>query len=933
MTFRVVRTNQYNQDLGLIHSTNGNHLESSNEGSSIDHQVTIYLHAQNITMFPTNETWLNSNAYISSGSSINLRAIVGSYSIEKTVLLTSASSHMFRGNSDACVSATVESITVKKTVLLTHSLHSTMESAFITYSYQINFESVLMMHDHDGLLNMFKALETSGLRGILGCESVLYEKELEQFFETALVQGEDITGAVSRKFFSISQAQFAHVFALPTEGIVNFSDVPKDKVYDARSFFSKKGEQVEIHGKKKPMKYEFRLLNDILAKAITVKAGSFDAVTVERFQIMTAIHYGLKVNWGKVLFNVLKDMVDRSQRKAKGFAAQIGVLLKGMPTITMGDGVSFPSAKILSMKTVNTYIATNTTIDAHEEQGMVGEATVKRKSKSIKQSSSTGTTPVKVISDIAELKKRVATEDNAPAIPKKRHTVKTKPSFSQASLDIVNVAQDVVPIQVIDPTPAVATITSPVPKRKSRKRRLVLSTGSDDEIVGAQEIVKDGDAVAITSTDEADIIIAKVLEETLELGVSEIERGGQGVDEALFEEDFARWLDDFVARNSEPEFVDTRIDTRAEGNISSVVDKEMKKSVDREQVTEETMSIDDLLLQISDDLMLPSITAVELTRIWLGESLNFGDVQERDLYSASLPWISSHDTFVSYFSGSSIQTNSEIDLSSSDGSTVYRSPSPVSPEVDSFEHDLRFALGPAIFSSVEQEERLYFVQSPESCAASSPHQESSPSSTDVSVHFDSTDVPLNAQEDTHASATVDFTMFTDTLEDLRSYIFQRINDSNCEILSKVNAVELGVRVDLLKLQINDLKKGLMAPVGTIFGDLIDIKKKQREQDAKIIALDGQIAAIRSEQLDFQTKIAADILSLSTQVGDIADYIRGGDAKKGEIGSSSRPSTVRTQTQTFLPMTGTFAERAEQARRHIIESGTSYHYRRGRGKSY
>ncbi|KZV29071.1 hypothetical protein F511_16386 [Dorcoceras hygrometricum] len=51
------KTNQYNQDLGLIHSTNGNHLESPKEGSSIDHQVTIYLHAQNITMFPTNETW------------------------------------------------------------------------------------------------------------------------------------------------------------------------------------------------------------------------------------------------------------------------------------------------------------------------------------------------------------------------------------------------------------------------------------------------------------------------------------------------------------------------------------------------------------------------------------------------------------------------------------------------------------------------------------------------------------------------------------------------------------------------------------------------------------------------------------------------------------------------------------------------------------
>ncbi|KZV47858.1 hypothetical protein F511_39525 [Dorcoceras hygrometricum] len=33
------KTNQYNQDLGLIHSTNGNHLESPNEGSSIDHQT------------------------------------------------------------------------------------------------------------------------------------------------------------------------------------------------------------------------------------------------------------------------------------------------------------------------------------------------------------------------------------------------------------------------------------------------------------------------------------------------------------------------------------------------------------------------------------------------------------------------------------------------------------------------------------------------------------------------------------------------------------------------------------------------------------------------------------------------------------------------------------------------------------------------------
>ncbi|KZV17064.1 P-loop containing nucleoside triphosphate hydrolases superfamily protein [Dorcoceras hygrometricum] len=73
MKFRVVRTNQYNQDLGLFHSTNGNHLESPNEGSSIDHQVTIYLHAKNITMFPTNETWYFASQILVSSADTSLK--------------------------------------------------------------------------------------------------------------------------------------------------------------------------------------------------------------------------------------------------------------------------------------------------------------------------------------------------------------------------------------------------------------------------------------------------------------------------------------------------------------------------------------------------------------------------------------------------------------------------------------------------------------------------------------------------------------------------------------------------------------------------------------------------------------------------------------------------------------------------------------------
>ncbi|KZV43787.1 hypothetical protein F511_41493 [Dorcoceras hygrometricum] len=705
--------------------------------------------------------------------------------------------------------------------------------------------------------------------------------------------------------------------------------------------------------------------------------------------------------------------------------------------------------------------------------------------------------------------------------------------------------------------------------------------------------------MVVMSTVEADI--AKVLEETLALGVIETERESQGFDEALFEEDFARWLDDFVARHNEPELVSTNNLAQATGGTNSVVDKEVN------------MPIDDLLIQISDDLLLP-ITAAEVTMIKLGAFSSFGDkgkaklgedeqvtdnaarklfalicrdvesqlyarygliedlkekerlmlawaetttlaitvrrqlyvlikyrefllrtvlesyqryltsdlpwsamaiqvanllyvahshsledlkaqqqelniemvqsqsslptidyidsgdvrlahfysiansscwvrlvflmngvwtpVQgpefwssscnlslfldnlqmpgpaiqeifvplisfiEPDQYWANVPWlmriwrwtkvceevvafnlsgglrpvrkdacyaITVHNLGVeripanflrlfaqgldcNNFVDSVVQKDlgdteevvltgvEEEDLVSSDVSTVYRSPSPPSPRVDSLEHDLRFALGPAIFSHVEQEERLYFVQSPDSPPAVSPHHESSSSSTDVSLHFDSTDVPAHAQAATHAPASVDVTKLAEILEDLQSSLTQRIHDSNCEMLSKLNSVELGVRGDLLKMQsllrqsfetacrvlerqsnthtaqITDLKKGFMGPVGTIFGDLFDIKKTQREQDARLIAMDEQIAAIRNEHLDFQSKIAVDILSLSTQVGDIADFLRSGVAKKGEMASSSRSTTVRAQTQTLPPTTGTFEERVAQARRHIIETG-------------
>ncbi|KZV35013.1 hypothetical protein F511_14932 [Dorcoceras hygrometricum] len=434
-------------------------------------------------------------------------------------------------------------------------------------------------------------------------------------------------------------------------------------------------------------------------------------------------------------------MVDRTVKKAKGYGAQISVLLNSVPALTMGEATPFPSSNILSPKTVLTYITTNQTADTRgqsDDGGRTPVAIVKRASKSKKKLESTSDAPVEIVLEVVGSNKRPATEGSAPVVPKKRRTVKTKHSPSQENLDIVNIAHDVVPLQIVDPTHAAAAIKSPAPKRISRKRKLILPTGSDDESIATQKPVKDTHEVAVKPTDEVDMIIEQVLEETLDLGVSEETQGGQHVDEAAFTDDFGQWLDDFVSRNrlddfvsrnNEPETVGTRTFTEAEGSTSPVVEKNLVQAVDSKQVGEEHMSIDDLLMQISEDMLLPSVTAAEITKIRFGGSIHIPGVQERDLYYASLPRISIHDK------------------------------------------------GIAILEE---------------------------------------DEPVRGNP---ARETVEL----------------------------------------------------------ICGD-VDF----------LVQLRDQVAAIRNEELEFQTKIAVDILSLSTQLGDLVEYIRGGDAKKGEGSSSRRP---------------------------------------------
>ncbi|KZV40398.1 Tetratricopeptide repeat (TPR)-like superfamily protein isoform 1 [Dorcoceras hygrometricum] len=132
--------------------------------------------------------------------------------------------------------------------------------------------------------------------------------------------------------------------------------MPKDKIFDARSIVSLTGEPVTLSGLKSQMKMHYRLLCDIMEKSISVKAGSFNAITVEKFSLLTAVVCDVKMNWGSVLFGILNKMVTPGTKQAKGFAIQISLLLESVPNLELGESSEFPSSKILIDKTIHHYI-------------------------------------------------------------------------------------------------------------------------------------------------------------------------------------------------------------------------------------------------------------------------------------------------------------------------------------------------------------------------------------------------------------------------------------------------------------------------------------------------------------------------------------------------------------------------------------------------
>ncbi|KZV23851.1 hypothetical protein F511_31196 [Dorcoceras hygrometricum] len=221
---------------------------------------------------------------------------------------------------------------------------------------------------------MFKALESTDLRGFLGCSSGIYEADLVAFFQNAL-------------------------------------------------------------------------------------AGSLDAVTHERFLLMTAIHCGLKINWKNT-------------------------------RLALCEPKPFPTLKVLNVKTVGTYVAKQKgTDDGNEgDEPVMATAVVVKK---------------KVVT-----KKRTAPTTADPVAKKKRTTV-GRSAPAEKDLAMVPVVQNPEPISVV---PAATPETQR--RRRAPKNKLTLPEGSDDEIVDSiiHQVIVDTAAIETGEPDLEEPVIKETAE-------------------------------------------------------------------------------------------------------------------------------------------------------------------------------------------------------------------------------------------------------------------------------------------------------------------------------------------------------------------------------------------------------------------------------------
>ncbi|KZV23697.1 hypothetical protein F511_31300 [Dorcoceras hygrometricum] len=455
-----------------------------------------------------------------------------------------------------------------------------MASSLYSNAQHVDFESVLGMDD-PGMVSMFEALVASGLRGFLGCPAVVYEDALVDFFENASVRSGVVISTVGGQLVEISEELFAESFELPVDGLGDLSEMPKDAIFDARSIVSLSGEPINLSGRKNQMKMPFRLLCDIVAKAISAKAGSFNAITVEKFSLITAVVCKIKMNGAKYLFSILKKMVSAGSKQAKGFAIQISLLLANFPSVELGESSEFPASKILSKKTVLRFVSINDRDGAEEVAGAAKKKAVSKKRPDA---------------------------DVGAAVPKKKRSFKKK---SVSSLELVEVAEEAIPIQ---------QVAEPLDVEEPR------CSFADAVDLIIQQVLDETRAADAP----ANIAQPAVPEE-------------KNWFDLPYDDLVKQWeAERPVVTASDTEDEIATVDVAPAVGVQQVEEFVASISAGDTLSADEQMSLDDILLTIPVDIPLPS-TCMEVTKISMGKSIKIPGVTKWTWFLKSLPSIPAND--------------------------------------------------------------------------------------------------------------------------------------------------------------------------------------------------------------------------------------------------------------------------------------------------
>ncbi|KZV48387.1 hypothetical protein F511_41289 [Dorcoceras hygrometricum] len=260
----------------------------------------------------------------------------------------------------------------------------------------------------------------------------------------------------------------------------------------------------------------------------------------------------------------------------------------------------------------------------------------------------------------ASKKRKVVAAVGAPVIKKKR-TMRNKSSSSKYNLEIVAVAQEAVPIQMVESitvAPAVEDLSDqPAGKTDGEEKvaaEVDASADRDQTAVEVGDASADRDQTAVevceasadkyfSLVDDPDTVINQVLHQLDSISDDKDDKQSDRA-ETWFDRAF-----DEMLRNDSPVVTPSDTDEEAETvDVGTAGRDQQVQFLEEEPVvmemndelldTDEKMSLEDILLTIPADVSLPS-AGMEITKINMGKEIKIPEVNERTWFLNSLPKI------------------------------------------------------------------------------------------------------------------------------------------------------------------------------------------------------------------------------------------------------------------------------------------------------